>query len=685
MRHPQLLAKFVAVLTLTAVSLVTAPARAAPEKIEPALLAEIQQSGRSDFLIWFGETDLSAARSEKTRTDKSRVVRDTLRAAAARSQAGAIAELQRRGLAYRSYWIGNAIVANGTLADLQALSLLPGVVQLFQTRTTLPAVLPPTIARFRHREEPTRAVTKARVPGSNVVAKALGDNAEPGVRLINAPQVWALGFKGQGVVVGDHDVGVKWDHPALKNQYRGWDGTTASHAYNWRNAFGAADLFCTEPEVPCDSNGHGTHTTGTMVGYDGGDNQIGVAPEAKWMACRSLLDPVVGLGTVPTYMDCMEWQLAPYPEGDPDAADPAMGPDVISNSWGCLEACAPPVLKATNDAIYEAGQVQVVSAGNDGQGTFGGEGGEASCSTLAFPLAVYESSFTVGANDVSDQMASFSSLGPVLSDASMRLKPNVTAPGVDTRSSLDNGDYGELSGTSMAGPHVAGMIALVMSAEPRLKGRPADVRLLVERSANPTVGTAETASTCGGTAATTIPNNIFGHGRIDALAAVLARPMLQIAVTAPASAGVGEEFPVTVVASQPATGKIDVTNVGYTLAFSAPVTLIDSVGCGPGLTAGTRSSITDVIPTVLAPGQSTDCELILRSEAPGTVAMTITGEADQVSPVGGTAASTRIGGGGDSGGDSDGGGRFGGALAPWMLLALMLAALSRFSSGRRSR
>ena len=475
-------------------------------------------------------------------------------------------------------------------------------------------------------------------------------------------------------MVGDHDVGVMWDHPALKNQYRGWDGSTANHAYNWRNAFGAADLFCTDPVVPCDSNGHGTHTTGTMVGYDGGDNQVGVAPEAKWMACRSLLDPILGVGTIPTYMDCMEWQLAPYPEGDPDAADPAMGPDVISNSWGCLEGCIPPLLKATNDAIYAAGQVQVVSAGNDGN--------DGVCSTIAFPLAVYESSFSVGASDVSDEMAGFSSLGPVLTDASLRLKPNVTAPGVDTRSAWNDGDYNTISGTSMAGPHVAGMVALIMSAEPRLIGRPGDIRRLIERTANPNVATSNTASTCGGTDAATIPNNIFGYGRIDALAAVLARPMLKIGVTAPASAAVGEEFSVFVVASQPATGKIEVTNVAYKLDFSAPVTVIDSVGCGVAAAAGEQSSVADVIPAALEPGQTTECELILRRDTAGALTMSIAGEADQVSPVSGSPATTQIGSSGSGGSPSDGntaadGGRFGGALGLGLLPLLLLARRRR--------
>lgn len=617
-------------------------AQAAPatsSKIEPALLQAVQQAGESDFMIFMdAEADLSAAAAQKTRTEKSRVVMAALKATAAKSQAGVLAELRARGIEHRAFWLANAISARGTLADLQAIAARSEVRQLLKIDNRLPQMLPPTIAR--QPERPTGA--KKAAPAAFNVAKVLGDTAEPGVKLINAPAVWAMGFKGQGVVVGDHDVGVKWDHPALKKQYRGWNGTTASHDYNWRNAFGMADVFCTDPVVPCDSNGHGTHTTGTMVGYDGGENQVGVAPEAKWMACRSLLDPVLGVGTVPTYMDCMEWQLAPYPNGNPDAADPAMGPDVISNSWGCVEACAPPVLKAAGDAIYAAGQVQVVSAGNDGQGTVGGEGGEASCSTLAFPTAVYESSFTVGANDVSDEMASFSSLGPVLSDASMRLKPNVSAPGVNTRSTWNDDDYDTISGTSMAGPHVAGMIALIMSAEPRLIGRVADVRTLVERTANPKLGTTETASTCGGTAATVIPNNIFGFGRIDALAAVLARPRLTVALTAPATAKTGDSYEATLTVAQPAAGKIDVTTALVDVTLPATATL---VGSTPAPSKNTLAGATRTLQYSVAklePGKSATVKITVKSDAAGEIALASKAEADQVSPVAGSVAKTVV-------------------------------------------
>ena len=670
MKVQQLAVRFVAILMLAAGG--GGLAQAAPAKIDSALLAAVQETGRSDFLIWFGEqADLSAAAAEKTRADKGRVVMAALKSAAQRSQAGALARLRERGLEHRAFWIANAItVSGGNLADLQALALLPEVTQLYRIETRLPEMLPPTIAR--HRELPQGAAPKAaRTPELFNLAKALGDNAEAGVQLINAPQVWALGFKGQGVVVGDHDVGVMWDHPALKSQYRGWDGSTANHAYNWRNAFGALDLFCTDPVVPCDSNGHGTHTTGTMVGYDGGDNQVGVAPAAQWMACRSLLDPVLGVGTVPTYMDCMEWQLAPYPNGEPDAADPAMAPDVISNSWGCLEACAPPLLKATNDAIYAAGQVQVVSAGNDGNGGV--------CSTVAFPLAVYESSFSVGASDVSDEMAGFSSLGPVLTDGSMRLKPNVTAPGVDTRSSWNDGDYNIISGTSMAGPHVAGMVALIMSAEPRLIGRVADIRSLVERTANPNVATSNTASTCGGTDATTIPNNIFGYGRIDALAAVLARPQLNVAVEAPTTAGIGVGYEVVLSVGQPDTGKIDVTGALVDVTLPSSVTLVSATTTPVSNTVDGATRTLRFSYTSLEPGQTLHEELTLKSDAAGEVGLTARAEADQVSPVTGPAAKTQIGGGSSSSGgtSSDGDGRYGGALGLGLLPLLLLMARRR--------
>ncbi len=611
---------------VAALTLFSAPLAVRAGLIEPELLTAAQAAPQVDFvLLLTDKADLKAATANaRTKREKGAATIAALKAAAARSQGGVLAALQARGLQYQTFWIANAITTRGSLADIEALAKRADVAGLFKSVNRLQR-LPDTIARASKND----ASDTEAAPRPDYVAKALGDKVEPGIALVRAPAVWNLGFRGQGVVVGDHDIGVQWDHPALKNQYRGWDGTTASHAYNWRNAF-PEDNFCPNPEVPCDSNGHGTHTTGTMVGYDGGDNQIGMAPEAEWIACRSLYDPVLGVGTVATYLDCMEWQIAPYPEGEPDAADPEMAPDVVNNSWGCLEACAPPLLKDANDAIYEAGIVQVVSAGNDGD----------ACSTIAFPIAVYESSFTVGASTVADAMADFSSRGPVLSDGSMRLKPNVTAPGVATRSSVPGNAYGNKSGTSMAGPHVAGLVALLMSAEPRLKGRVADVRKLVELTS---VQTITTVQTCGGTEVSAIPNNVSGWGRIDALNAITMRPQLAVMVKAQPTASVGMEYKAVISVAQPDTGKIDATTVLVDVSLPASVTLVSAT------TTPVANTVEGAIRTLrfsydaLAPGATRTDELTLKSGVAGEFILSTAAEADQVSPVAGNSAKTTVG------------------------------------------
>ena len=640
---------------VAAVTLFAAPFLASAGVIEPELLAAAQAKPQVDFVLLLSDkADLAAATANaKTKKEKGAATVAALKATAARSQGPVLAALQARGLTHRAFWLANAITAKGSLADIQTLAGRADVRGAYLISTEL-NLLSPYIARRAN-------AVKAASGKTDYVGKALGDTAEYGLRQLRAPEVWKLGFTGQGVVVGDHDVGVMWDHPALKNQYRGWNATTstASHAYNWRNAFGAADLFCTDPEVPCDSNGHGTHTTGTIVGFDGADNQVGMAPGAKWMACRSLLDPVLGVGTVPTYMDCMEWQVAPYPEGDAAAADPAMAPDVVSNSWGCLEACAPPLLKDANDAIYAAGIVQVVSAGNDGD----------TCSTIAFPIALYESSFTVGANDEGEAMADFSSRGPVLTDASMRLKPNITAPGVDTRSSWNDGDYNTISGTSMAGPHVVGLVALLMSSEPRLIGRVADVRKLVELSA---VQTITTVQTCGGTTVADIPNNITGWGRVDALNAVTMRPQLKITIDAPATVKSGEIFTTAITFSQPATGKIDATEVAYKVTLAGPETQADCGGCSSNPAESDRI-FEGTFAEPLAPGASKTIELDLLAKASGELVVSAVAEAAQVSPGAAAIAKTTVSSGGvippaTTVAES---GRFGGGAFGAMALLLM--------------
>jgi subtilisin family serine protease len=329
---------------------------------------------------------------------------------------------------------------------------------------------------------------------------------------VHAPNVWALGYTGQGVVVGGQDTGYQWDHPALKNHYRGWDGTNANHNYNWHDAIHGLNPHNTGVNpcgynltAPCDDLSHGTHTMGTMVGDDGAGNQIGMAPGAKWIGCRNMER---NWGTAATYMECFQWFLAPT-DLNGQNPDPTKAPDVINNSWysdaseGTTNLL---VFQTAVENLCAAGVVVVVSAGNAGSG----------CSTITSP-AIYDASFSVGATDSGDNIAGFSSRGPVTVDGSNRLKPNVSAPGVNIRSSVPgNGYAGGWSGTSMAGPHVAGLVALLISAHPELKGQVDGIERIIEHTAVPRTN----SQSCGGVPGTDIPNNTYGWGRVDALAAL---------------------------------------------------------------------------------------------------------------------------------------------------------------------
>ena len=323
---------------------------------------------------------------------------------------------------------------------------------------------------------------------------------------VHAPDVWALGFTGQNVVVAGQDTGYQWDHPAIKGKYRGWNGTVADHNYNWHDSIHSGGGGCGHDAVaPCDDTDHGTHTMGTMVGDDGGSNQIGMAPGAKWIGCRNMDQ---GNGTPATYTECFEWLIAPTDLANLNP-DPAKAPHVINNSWGCppSEGCTDPnVLKTVVENTRAAGIVVVVSAGNSGPG----------CSSVDSPAAIYDASFSVGATDINDVIADFSSRGAVTVDGSGRLKPDVSAPGVNVRSSVPFNSYSNFSGTSMAGPHVAGLVALLLSADPGLVGDPDAIEPIITSSAVPRTST----QTCSGVPGSSIPNNTYGWGRVDALAAV---------------------------------------------------------------------------------------------------------------------------------------------------------------------
>jgi subtilisin family serine protease len=246
---------------------------------------------------------------------------------------------------------------------------------------------------------------------------------------------------------------------------------------------------------------------GIMLGSDE-NNSIGVAPEAKWIATRNMDR---GWGTLYTYLESFQWFLAPTDLNNQNP-DPGKAPHIINNSWSCPEeeGCSPdlfPILEEAIENLISAGIVVVVAGGNSGRD---------GCHTVDAPSAIYEKSFTVGASTIDDEVAAYSSRGPVIVDNSYRTKPNVVAPGSSVRSASTGQGFLTGSGTSAASPHVAGTIALMISANPELEGKVNLIRKILIDTAVPL----DDELTCGPLINNTIPNNTFGHGRINAYAAV---------------------------------------------------------------------------------------------------------------------------------------------------------------------
>src|SRR5437762_4256097 len=227
---------------------------------------------------------------------------------------------------------------------------------------------------------------KIATAGLSPTNPAAPNAVEWGVANVNAPAVWATGFTGTGIVIGDQDTGQRWTHDALKPKYRGWNGMSADHNFNWHAAIHSGGGSCGPNTLaPCDDSGHGTHTAGTTVGDDGFGNQIGVAPGARWIACRNMDQ---GNGTPATYTECFQFFTAPT-DLNGNNANPALRPHILNNSWGCPpnETCAPDTLQATVEAAEASGIFIAASTGNNGS----------NCGTVQDPPGIYEAAFSMGA------------------------------------------------------------------------------------------------------------------------------------------------------------------------------------------------------------------------------------------------------------------------------------------------
>jgi len=461
-------------------------------KIMPWVIEHTAYGQQAEFFVVLSDqADLSPAANLPTKTDKGRFVYQTLREKAQRTQGPIVEWLRERNIEHQSFYIVNVILVKGTREIAAALAARPDVARVEGN---------PHVQNLLPQPETADEASPQSAAGARPAT------IEPGIQYTHAPDVWNLGFTGDGIVVAGADTGIRWTHDALKPHYRGWDGVNADHDYNWHDSIhdSVGNPCGNDSPEPCDDNAHGTHTVGTMVGDDGAGNQIGMAPGSKWIGCRNMDG---GVGTPARYIECMQWFLAPTRIGGGDP-DPTKAPDITNNSWHCPsdEGCSFDTLQAAVEAQAAAGIMMCSAAQNAGPG----------CSTVENPPGIYEATYSVGAlNTGTDIIASFSSRGPVIADGSGRIKPDITAPGTNTRSSVNTCDScysSNFSGTSMATPHIAGAMALLWNAIPSLRHQLTASRDALNNSA---VHISDTQ--CGDAGP---PNNVYGWGRVDILAAM---------------------------------------------------------------------------------------------------------------------------------------------------------------------
>lgn len=468
-------------------------------KISESLWSKQQEPSIEFFVYLKNQANLEAAKLIKNKNEKGNFVYDKLYQTAIESQAELVEILEGDQIFYQSFWVVNGIWVKGDFALIQKMAMRAEVAHIFFN-------------------SPIKGESPVETERNPILSSR--DSLAWGISKIKANQVWAMGYEGQGVVVGGQDTGYGWEVPGIKSKYRGWDGTTANHNYSWHDAIHNWHPLNSDTIspcglnalVPCDDNGHGTHTIGTMVASDDVVS-FGVAPAAQWIGCRNMER---GWGSAQSYIECFEWFLAPTDLNNQNA-DPSKAPHVINNSWSCPEeeGCDSSNFVLLEQAVNNlklAGVVVVVSAGNSGP----------DCHSVSTPSAIFEQSFSVGALNINDTIANFSSRGSVTVDGSNRLKPNVTAPGVGITSYTTIGDgtgnwyYANYNGTSMAGPHVAGLVALMISADTTLAGDVNRIEDIIEQTA---IGHT-TGQNCGGISGLSIPNNTYGYGVVNALGAV---------------------------------------------------------------------------------------------------------------------------------------------------------------------
>ncbi|MBT2682437.1 S8 family peptidase [Bacillus sp. ISL-37] len=416
------------------------------------------------------KASLKKATAAKAKSMKRSTIVSELKAKAQQTQFDVLEYLreeEKKGIAkdVHSYYVVNGIAVTATKEVMEKVAGFQEVDKILPNET-------------RQLFVPEKSAVAVQDPAAKT------NSIEWNIDRVGAPAVWDMGIDGSGITVASIDTGVQWNHPALRDQYRGYDSATgeSSHADHWFDAVAGQS-------APYDDHGHGTHVTGTMVGAEAdGSNAIGVAPGAKWIAVKAF---TAAGGTDVDLLEAGEWIIAP--NGNPDLA-----PDVVNNSWGGgpgMDEWYRPMVQA-----WRAAEIfPEFSAGNT---TFSNPGGPGS---VANP-ANYPESVATGATDINNNLGSFSLLGP---SPYGEIKPELSAPGVNIRSSVPGGGYeGGWNGTSMAGPHVSAAVALLLQANSSLSVD--ELEEILMTTALPLTDNAYPES----------PNNGYGAGLLNVFDAV---------------------------------------------------------------------------------------------------------------------------------------------------------------------
>jgi bacillopeptidase F len=416
--------------------------------VDPGLTEALRQAPPGEVistLVYLADrVDLAATTHQldtqrANRKTRHEVVVRALQDKAAATQGGLAAHLnalraQGRVQRFDTFWIGNIVRVDAVAREIELLAQRRDVDRLY----------------LNYEIEHIEPVEVGPDQGRAVLA------VEPGVAAVRAPEVWAMGITGEGVLVATLDTGVEGTHPALASRWRGNDPAYAGHPeWAWFDPV-------TNTNFPTAFGSHGTHTMGSVCGGPPGD-EVGVAPGAEWIHA-AVIDRVDIPTTIADALLAFEWLVDP--DGDPGTDFDV--PDVCSNSWGLLDAHGVPPCDTTFwdplDACEAVGMVILFSAGNEG---FSGLRRPSDRATDDYRTCAVAA---VDANVPGWPIASFSSRGPTLCTplGDPAIKPDIAAPGVNVRSSTPGGNYGTSSGTSMASPHVNGVVALMRQANPDL-------------------------------------------------------------------------------------------------------------------------------------------------------------------------------------------------------------------------